>query len=275
MALPNQFSPVEHFQDNARKVYNRDVKDWFSDLGDENWNPTIGTPRGSLRVACTHREDDSVDLTVGRMLLFEATIRQRYTDRNVGTTIQSPNVIRRTRPKVRLYFLEDYADVDPDYEPVAGEIGFRLMNETTAGLSEANALALANKIRTAFASGPGFVWRKGRIMCAYSDWERGYQLQILARTKAEGKRVIEQVLDIQSHSPDWENLSVGENDQPSSAYPIVPPTERILGKTRKLPRRRPSADVRFQYATLHLAGVNNPYCLVDRSLSFPNPLVRA
>lgn len=275
MSLPDNFSPVEHLQDTARRIYNRDVRDWFGDLGDESWTPSIGAPRASLRTACTHREDDSLQATLARMMLFEATIRQRFTDQGVEVTDRTPHVIRRSRPKVRLFFLEDYGDVEPGYEAITGEIGFRLMTQTAETLSLGEVTTYANKVKTAFASGAGFVWRKGKVMCAYSDWEKGYQLQLLCRDKSEGKRVVEQVLDIQSDAPDWSKLSVSENDQPSSAYPTVPPSENILGKVRKLPRRRPIADVRFQYATLHILGLNNPTCLVDRSLTFPNPVVKA
>jgi hypothetical protein len=146
------------------------------------------------------------------------------------------------------------------------------MNESSSSINEAEARVLANKIKTLFASGSGYVWAKGKVQCVYTDRERGYALRLLCRTKAEGRRVIEQVLDIQNHSPDWKKMSVSENESASSAYPTIPPNELIFGRSRRTPRQRPIADVRFQYALLHVHGMPHPVVLVDRARLFREQL---
>lgn len=166
-----------------------------------------------------------------------------------------------TRP-IKLFFLESYQDVDPEYTPVSGEITFRLMTQTSETLTEAELTAYANKIKAVFGT-PPLKWKKGKDMAAYTDKEKGYQLQLLVRSKADAKVLIENILDIQSHTPDWKFLNYKENDEPTEAFPTIPDKTTILGKQRKLPRNRPIAEVVFQYATCHVHGLPNSICLYD------------
>ncbi|WNZ28179.1 hypothetical protein HJG54_35285 (plasmid) [Leptolyngbya sp. NK1-12] len=264
-------SPWEHLQSVLMRTQNPIVREEFRDIVDDD---DISIPRGSLKVACLLQDNDSATQTMLRLMLFYIILRKAQ-DLQVpiyGIPVPSFQEARKFRPQIQLYFQEDFNDVEPGYSPVTGEISFRLMNENGETLNETEARQYANRVRTAFAAGAGFVWRKGKLMCSYTDRARGYQLQLLCRDKAEGKRVIEQVLDIQNHAPDWKYLNVSENDQPTARFPTLPPTDFIYGKNRRLPRQRPIADVRFQYAVLHIHGVNPPIVLVDRSGIFRNPL---
>lgn len=272
MPLPDQFNQSEHLQDTIRRTYNKDVREWFSDLPAEL---DLNTPRASLRVACTHQDADSFTETVARQLLFDMAIKQQTLQlQTSSTTDLNYRILRRNKPKIILYFLEDREDVDAGYKQVEGTIGIRIMNETTTTLTKANIITLANKIKTIFGTAGGFRWHKGKGMFSYSDWDKGYQLQLLCYSKSEGRRIVEQVLDVQGHSPDWENAQWSESEQPSESYPTIPPSETILGKRRKLPRRRPTAQVRFQFATMMVSGLASPVVLYDRSGRYRNPLVR-
>lgn len=272
MALPDDFNPAEHFQDTIKRTYNREVREWFSDLDSDELG--LETPRASLRVACTHQENDSLPITLGRMQFFDMVVARKFS--GLGATGEkSPpySVNRRGKPMIKLYFLEDFDDAELGYRRCEGEISFRLMNQSVETLTNAEAIQYANRIKTEFGAGGGFVWRKGKILASYADWEKGYQLQLLVRTEAEAKRVIGKVLDIQNHTPDWEYLSYKVSDSPSQAYPTLPPTQVILGKSRRLARRRPIADVRFKYGLLFIPGLPNPVALYDRSGRYPDPLV--
>jgi hypothetical protein len=272
MPLPEDFSPVEHFQDTVKRLYNKEVREHFSDLDPDQLG--IDTPRASLRTACTHQDPDSLPATVGRMLLFDLVVSRKLAGHGAGGEKSPPySVNRRQKPQVLLWFVEDLDDVEPGYRQVEGRISFRIMDEAVETFSQANATALAQRVKTAFGAAGGFVWQKGKAQATYSDWEKGYQLQLYVKDKAEGKRVVEQVLDVQQHSPDWEFFNYSENEAPSQAFPSLPPTQSILGKSRRLARRRPRADVRFQYAVLNLAGLPNPIALYDRSGTYPDPLV--
>lgn len=275
MPLPDNFSPAEHLQDLLKKSINREVREWFIDTGPDDWDPDLSTARGSLRVGCTHLENDTMDMSLMRLLLFYLVVRK-------GADLQTPvygipvgsfQAQRKFKPQITLFFLEDPQDVDDNYPAVTGEISIRLMNQSEDTLSKAEAIAYANRVKTAFGTGNGFIWKKGKVMASYNERDKGYQLQLLVRDESEAKRIVEQVLDIQQHSPDWKFLTINKNDEPSQAYPTIPPTKVILGKSRRLPRKRPIADVRFQYAFLNLWALPNPICLVDRSGRFSNPLV--
>jgi len=257
-------SPSEHLQSTLRRFYNTEVRDWFSDVDFDNLD--IRVSRQSMALACRHRDDDSLTMTLARQQLFtDVRSRLARSVSGIGETRYRTNVRRRNKPKIVLQFLEDYTDIAPGYEAVSGSIGFRLMDYTASTINESIAKTFATRIKTAFGSGGGFIWKKGKVMCSYSDWAKGYQLQLLCRSETEGRRVVEQVLDIQNHSPEWSYLNVSENAESSQAYPTIPPQERIYGKTRKAPRRRPIADVRFQYAELRVSGLGEGVILFDRS----------
>jgi hypothetical protein len=273
MTLPEDFSPTEHLQDTIKQVYNQEVRDFFADITSEELD--ISTPRSSLRTACLHQEEDTVDMTISRQLLFDTVILQRLrNDEGSATRDLNYRILRRNKPKITLHFLEDLKDVEFGYRPVTGEIAFRLMHETTTSLSKSEATNYGTKIKSIFGSTGGFVWKKGKEVCSYSDWDQGYQLQLMSRNESEGRRVVERVLEIQSHAPDWENFNLSQNGEPSQAFPTVPPSETILGKTHKLPRRRPIADVRFQFASLKLSGLPKPVILFDRSGRHAETLVK-
>lgn len=268
--LPQDASPVEILQQTIRKTYNQRVKDWFQDV-DIVDELDLNLPRHAAYAACRHLDEDSMIQTVARQLLF-TELRDRLTNGDIGETTKSGTVIRRGHPQIFLFFKEDLADVEPGYEPVKGNIGFRLMNENI-GVSKAQLTTYATRIKARFNGAVEQIWRKGKVMACYADWEKGYQLQLLCRDKTDAKGLIEKILDIQNHSPDWENLTINENDAPSTAYPTLPPTDLILGETRRLPRRRPIADVRFQWAIARIGSAGVSQVLVDRSGRFSDTLV--
>jgi hypothetical protein len=264
MPLPNEFSPTEHFQDTVRRALNPEIRDWFKDVTEEELD--ITGPRSSLRTACTHQDADSLVQTVGRMMLFEFLCRKPWRAAGGESLGRPPHAVpRKNKPKLVLIFAEDDTDVEPGYSPVIGEISFRLMDEDGASLTESKLTVLGQKIKTLFGTGSGFLWKKGREMLSYTDWDNGIQFQVLCLSEAEGKRVIEQVLDIRSKTPDWSLAELKKNLEESQAYPTIPPTQQILGKSRRLARRRPRANVRFNHAYIEIAGLPNKIYLYDHS----------
>jgi len=273
MALDPNFNDQEHLQSVIRQWMNREVREYFSDLTDWETDPDITTPRGSLRQACTHGDDDSLLMTALRWQLFERIRRQLFDVPYYGLPVSSFQESRRFQPQIKLFFQEDWDTIEPGYTPVTGEIGFRLPQYTTATVTQAVADQLAQRVRSAMATNNGRIWRKGKIMAAYSDWGKGYQLQLLSRTETDARTLITAILDINQDSPDWSKLTISENSNTAAAYPTIPPTEQIYGKTQRAARRRPTADVRFMAAFLHLHGLPNPVVLVDRTGTHPTALV--
>jgi len=172
-------------------------------------------------------------------------------------------------PQVKLMFYQTYSEANG--KPRAtGEISFRLMNETEKTYNEAKARVLAERIKTKFATGQLFTWHKGKITVSYIDKKRGYKFRLLVTHEGEGRKIIENVLDIQNHSPEWSNLRVSES---RAEYPDIPPREVIYGELRRLPRRRPVELMRFRYAELHVWGVPHAISLVDVTRRRATPLV--
>lgn len=275
MALPDNFSQWEHLQDTWRRVHNKRVKEHFSDLAgiDDPWDEEIDSPRGSLRVACTMRDEDTAAMTNMRILLFWLVLGQATALHPPLYTLPTDRYQQQVKfaPQVTLYFKEDLSDVEDGYAPIDAEISFRLMNETYDTISRAELTTVATKLRTEFATGSGYRWRKGRTKLNYRDADRGYLLSINAYSESEGREVINKVLDIQGHSIDLDKLSI---QQLAETPPIVPPTRSILGKSRRLPRRRPVGYVRFIYAEAHVWSIPEGICLLDRSGRRKNPVLQ-
>lgn len=271
MTLPDNFNHGEHLIDVIKKVYNKEISQHFRSVEIDE----IRTDKQSLRTACTVYESDAFQEIIAKMLLFYITCRR-------ARDIQAPiygvpkydyDSQRTYRPYIRLYFRESIQDTDPEYRPIEGEITFTLINETSSTITKTELTNYGNKIKQLFGASGGFLWRKGKEHACYRDREKGYNLQILCRDEAEGKRVIEQVLDIRSHSPDWQYLNMSKNEEPSQAFPTIPPKKTILGKSQRMPRRRPIADVRFRYATCHIHGNLNTVTIYDRTGLKRMPLV--
>ena len=176
-------------------------------------------------------------------------------------------------PQITLDFSEDDEDIAPGYSRVAGEINFRIAGETNDTISEGNLKTIGHRIKEVFAENNGYVWRKGKIRCNYADKKLGYHLQILSRNKSVGQNLITKVLEIQGHTPHWKNLNISENQDEGNSYPIIPPEKPLLGKVRRLPRRRPIADVRFRRATAYVYGVADPIILYSLQKKYKNALV--
>jgi len=275
MPLPQGFSEFEFLQDIIRKWQNRIVKEEFADLGGDNFDPDIRISRQALRHACTHKDTDTAEMMQMRNDLFYIIYRkaQDLQQPVYGIPTNAFQEQTKFKPQIMLYFQEALDDIEPGYAPLTGEISFRIMGEESTTLTRAEVERLAQRIKTLFGGSTPFVWRKGKEMFPYNDWSLGYRLQLRCRNEAEAKRVIEQVLDIQGHTPDWKKLGINKNAQEMEAYPTVPDYATILGERVRLPRQRPICEVVFQYAVLHIHGKAKPLCLVDRTGTFREPVL--
>lgn len=263
-----EFNSVEHLQGCVRRWYNREVRDYFRDLNiDDNWSPNLNVSRENLAKACFHLDTDNLITTQMRLQLFNEIRGQAHRVPYYGIPVTSFQESRKFQPQISLFFQEDFEDVDPDYSPVHGHIGFRLMG--SASITKAQAEVFANRVKLAFGNGgSGYIWRKGKDMASYTDWAKGYQLQLLTRSNSEAREIITKVLDIQNDVPNWAKMNYSENAEPMEAYPTIPESEMIYGELRREPRKRPIAAVRFWHALLHIHGIAAPIVLYDRSYTY-------
>ncbi|MDJ0730760.1 MAG: hypothetical protein QNJ33_12280 [Crocosphaera sp.] len=198
---------------------------------------------------------------------------QDYQAPFVGMPKGSLDPIRKYKPQICLYFLQDSDDVETGQTRVDGRISFRLMDEDSESITKTKLTALANKIKTEFGVSNGYTWKKGKDYYSYTDKAKGYQLQILAFSESEARQLINKVLNIQGHTFQRKKFRKAYNDDPTEAYPIIPPTQNILGEIVSEPALRPVATVRFQYAIANVWGKPDLIPLYDRTFKYINALV--
>lgn len=277
MALPAGFNKWRHFLSVLTQIQNRIVKEDFKDVSDdESWETDITTPRASLRTACTINANDTQPLVVLKLILYYVVLRKAQ-DLQVpyyGIPTGALQAQRKFRPQVCLYFSQDALEISQGEHPITGEISFRLMDETSETLTRSNLEVIGNRIKANLGTGNGFIWRKGREMVSYTDWDAGLQLQILCLNRTEGERVVKAVLDCANKTYDSERLNHITNSAPSSRYPSTRKKKTILGKLRDLPIERPVVNVRFRYATLSIHGITRPIHLYDRGITLVDCVVR-
>lgn len=196
---------------------------------------------------------------------------------NAMPHIPPDRIARRTQPRVFLHFLEDIADVEPGYSPVAGEISFRLMDKTDdpesplPKITKTDLNNLAIKIKSLFWDNGGYIWKKGKEMYPYTMWKQGYQLQILARNKPVALNIVNKVLAIQGHTYNSKYFKSNLPEEPEKNYPTIPKEINVLGTQIREPRYRPIADVKFQYSTIFLGKWPQLITLVsDKGEILPN-----
>lgn len=254
--LPDDFNASKHLKDQIKRWHNKRVDEWFKNQP----NDDISTPKASLKHACKITDADTMQMIIARKFLFEfdAGYAQSVQTPIYGMPLDEVQGAVKFKPQINLHFKEKYPFIAERTRAVTGRIAFRLMNEESSTFTRFKAENLARSIKNTFAS-PIFIWEKGKFYYYYRDKEKGYNLQILCKTKLEGRRVANAVLDIQGHSFNSEFEDFVENDR---SYPNNPGTQIVYGQSVPRPIRRPTADVRFRYAQLLLHGQRRAINLV-------------
>lgn len=181
---------------------------------------------------------------------------------------------RMGQPQVTLYFKEDRTDVEPGWNPVKGNIAFRLMDVTDNPDDSRPKISwtfiedLAKKIYAEFQqpnNNQGFIWKKGKEYFNYNNWDEGYGFKILCRNSEHGEEIVRKLLNVRDHIYDAKNASKSEPID-STAYPTIPEEKTVLGTKVRQKRRRPIADVRFIAARLTLARWPSPIVLINKGV---------
>lgn len=268
MPLPEPFSDVEHWQRVVRREYNDEIRQHFRDkFGDSgSWDAEIETTRGQMLQALLHQDSDPVQLTLGRMQLYQFVFTQRQEVPILFDETKRPTDDFTYKPEIKLYFTQSRTEIAKGEVPATGEITYRIMTESSESLTEAEVRTRANRIKTLFTEPSLFVWHKGKEKFTYVDKPNGYNFKLLVTTETEAKRIIEQVLDIENKTPDFDRLVHHED---KATYNNIVQTKRIYGKLRKVPRRRPTEDVKFRYASLKVNGIPRPIYIVDCRYGIP------
>ena len=276
MPEPDNFTPTEQLQDTNKKVANKIVREYFKDVTTSDAALDLTTSRQALLKACLHREDDSLLMTIARNQLFAqyTTYQRDQFPIIAGSLLDEIDANITYKPKITLCFKEDSADVEVGYKPVEMETSWRLVDETSTTITKAKLTTIANKIKTQFGSGSGYLFKKGRKIVAYNKPSDGYKFFIRARDLTEAKNLIREICAINNHSLNAELLRITETDDEIDAFPYNPGSQNILGKRRTKPRRRPMTTVRFRYAYATIAGWGMPVYLYSKNYYSPDALVQ-
>mgnify|MGYP007005566050 FL=1 len=163
------------------------------------------------------------------------------------------------KPQVNLFFKQKKEDATPEFAPIESEFSFRFVAaKDSTSITKAQVEYLASRIKSLLGGDTPFFFKKGKGMATYTDLEKGYKLQIPCYDRTEGRKVIEQILDVQGHSPDWKFMNFSTNEEPLQRYDDTPPRKLILDEQHRMPRRRPVGTVYFYKAELHLHGMLGP-----------------
>ena len=214
--------------------------------------------------------DSSLKDLSGRVegLLEEYQI-QRSKDMGTFFIMPEQEVIERSarRPQILMLFQQPDKELTENFpRAVVGRISFRIMNKDSATITKQDLEFYASRIKTLFGGETPFIWERGKELYSYVDQIKGYRLQVLAANEQAARKVVEQVLDIQSHSPDWEYM--GKNTSvvaPETKYDDTPSKQTILGKPYRKKRRRPKVTMVFWKAEIFIDGIAGNTLLHDRS----------
>lgn len=279
MALPEPFSDIEHLQLTIRRYLNKQIREDFRDLyGDsDTWEPEIGTTRGAMLRSLLHEDSDPIHVTTARMMLYYFTYQKAQSLQATVVGMNKPtweleHYEVAYKPQVSLFFKQDIDAVPDNYYPIEAEISFRLTNESTTTLSQANVQTLATQIKNELGTGQGYTFNKGKYLCKYKDKENGYDLQLYTLNETEGEQVARKIVGIRNHIFDEQKFKI---TIPKKNSDNITENILILGKPTKKQRYRPTAKVRFMYAHLLIHNRPEPICLVDRTGIKRNPVVKA
>jgi hypothetical protein len=263
MPTPPNFSSWRHFHGVLLRTHNPIVKAFFDTKEEEDRVSNRGQKQPSIsqiRTACLIQVNDSAIVAAGKITLFNnyITVNQLVDVDFYAIPIEEYHEKVRFKPQIMLLFRQ--AKPRAGFRPLESRIGFRWREEDP---NDFHAERMAVKIDNIFGwkTNP-FRFDRGTTICSYVDPPNGYRLKIYASTADEGRKVVQQVLDLQDDSFDKDFFASSHTDRD---FRDGTKERRIYGEWRKEPRERPEGEVTFYRAELKIWGVKPDVTLVDYS----------
>lgn len=258
MPLPDGFSEWEHLREQITVAHNLQAELSFFGIDAED----ISTVQGSLRQATIIKEDDTVDMIVLRLFLYHFKLRKDLPTPVFGIPVPDYQSVVTYKPQVKLFFIEPFTPLLQELKlnQATAEISFRLSQYTNQTINRAEATSIAENIKTEFGEGMGYTWMKGPTIVKYKDLPNGYNFKLFVESEAVGVSLIEKIVAINKHAYNENLLTVSTTHR---VYPQDPGLQEVYGYQAKKPRRRPTTEVRFQRAEMHVWGLEHPISLVD------------
>lgn len=277
MPLPNGFNDFEFLQDLVRRWQNRIVKEEFSHLGGDEFDPDITVSEQALRHACTIKDNDTAEMVNMRMHLFYF-LYGKARDLQPAIYGVPENIYKEKidgfKTQIYLFFAQDTRQATEGRPAIRAEFHINLEKQISEPTWETEVNQLARRIRQEFASShPTFTFTKGANIYLYKDKELGHHFKVFSNSESEATTLFKKMLAIQGQAYEETYLSVSNPKKTSQNNPAG--TVLAFGKRRKKRRWRPVGDVRFRWATLQSFDLDRDIVLVDTTGSFKDALVRA
>jgi len=266
MPLPDEYNPKEFLQDVFKKSANKEVARFFSDLGD-NWEPSLADGRSQLRVACTHQEVDTTEMTnLRHTLLYDILGYNRHGLALYYGSRESQEPPVTGHPKIVFYFSQDAQSVPNEDYKADAEYSVRLMQlENVSTNLYSKLVEIAKEIKTQFVNvKKGIILTKGNLCVSYKDVKNGFPngSKILTNSEADAIDIYRRMCSVIDVIFDETKLTVHNPKKPSTIG-FTQGVQTIMGKTRKKRGYRRVVNVRFRYAYALIPGEPNPVFLVD------------
>ncbi|QSJ20104.1 hypothetical protein JYQ62_16150 [Nostoc sp. UHCC 0702] len=226
-----------------------------------------------LSIAIGGQEELVKNQVVQAMTTYQI-MREKDVGYIYGHNPEDAETSRKYKPDVVLLFSEKRDKNTPKGKRLlTGRISFRIMNKDSETITEADIQTLATKVKAKFGT-PAYKWNKADKRYSYTDWDKGYQFSLLVTSEIEARRITEQVLDLQGHSPDWKLLN-------KCGEPVIPKSNvkgekrTILGQVVEQKIVGKVGIVEFQKALLYLDGLKGkPIILFDLTGKHKKVIVR-
>lgn len=274
MAVSKQWQLIRSW---LRKTYNREVYEYFKDLPPD-LDPDNTSGRSTTFAVCLIGANDSQGIAAQKQENFKRLKGRAGINDYVPAHDYErlPGLSFRGIPQIQLWFKEKYSVAKANgraRHPAEARVSFRLPRDSWS--AEAPAKEMALRIRDKFAK-PIYQIEAGETKYTYLDKDKGYDFRLLTANKAEAKRVIESVMDLNSHNPNWKLLKTHGSEE--EAFSATPEIVRVVGEQIKVLTERPKTTLYFSYSVAKVPPRIKEIYLVDTSRFYrrayhqePNP----
>lgn len=266
-------SDFELFQSFLRRWVNLEVKEYF---GKFNVSEQLeaSRPESVIRALCLHEDRDPISLTILRLWLWGRISPTPVVVDDLIYGIPLSHFQSRVEfaPQLFLFFRQtlrdQYRDRDKkDKSIVRMELSLRLpesFNIRQQAEYNMDLRLLSEAINRTFRKA---TYQKGINKFTYYQPSKGYRLSLNMDSEQEAKRLIEDVLTIQGHRPDWNLLDRHSANRYKQDGTLKDnPIKQVLGKPRKSPISRKKGEIELYYAEFKVHGAND-LCLIKRRSS--------
>ncbi len=256
-------SDFEQLQSVVMRTHNRLVnKSFRGDVADDD----SSTPESAMKYACTIRDNDTAAVMAVKQMLF-------FFGRDGASNLRppiwtvpdyTPDVYNELRPQVILRFAEKHSDREASnrQRQKVMRVSYRLMNETTETLTQANIDAIARAIELEFPT--TYFHKTGHSKHTYIDKPKGLNFIVSYSDPGDGKALVMKFMDLLNFTYDKENASESHKEDVQFS---APRTIRVLGEVKNLPQRRPVARVYLDKVELNIYGNQKNILLLDRGIT--------